>query len=60
MRENMEEAKASALFVFWSSVAVAAPFDNEHSESDAVSSVALLRTVMHWFKASTGCLRPAA
>lgn len=56
----MEEAKASALFVFWSSVAVAAPFDNEHSESDAVSSVALLRTVMHWFKASTGCLRPAA
>lgn len=60
VRENMEEAKASALFVFWSSVAVAAPFDNEHSESDAVSSVALLRTVMHWFKASTGCLRPAA
>lgn len=57
----MEEAKASALFVLHcSSSACATLSHNQHSESDAVSSVALLRTVMHRFKASTDCLHPAA
>lgn len=61
VRDNMEEAKASVLFVFGcSSSACATLSDNQHSESDAVSSVALLRTVMHWFKASTDCLHPEA